>query len=174
MSSVSRAVVSEAPWRDEFRTRFDDGLLIRTSRIPKHAPKTPQGVLRRAADILERRGLAKGKMRDENGCRCLYAALLEATGLGYDLDSKLDRGHIDARQVDTLDAYGRFDTLREALTMLGMPTDRDVVAPLARYSDKATTSNWHIVSMLRMAAEGRPPEWTWTTLSHDEIELAPR
>jgi hypothetical protein len=113
-------------------------------------------------------------MRDENGCRCLYAALLEAAGLGYDLDRKLDVGHIDARQVDTLDAYARFDTLREALTMLGMPTDRDVVAPLARYSDKPTTRTWQIVSMLRMAAGGQAPEWTWAILTPDEIELIPR
>src|SRR5688500_8719618 len=106
-------------WRDEFRTVLDDGRVIRTARIPKRAAKTGAGILRRAAAIIEQKGLAKGDMRDELGCRCMYAAILEAAGLGYDLDRPIDTGHIDARQIRGAEAFVRFDHLRDALDMLG-------------------------------------------------------
>lgn len=160
---MSRAVVSQRVWRDEFRTTFDDGLVIRNARIPKAAPKTARGVLRRAADIIDRKGLAKGKMRDENGCRCLYAALLEAAGLGYDLDRDIDTGHLDARQIEvTAATFARFDTLHEALALLGLPEawgSVNNVAPLARYSDK--TETWRVVDLLRGASYGVVPKWEW-------------
>lgn len=157
-------VLRQSAWRDEYRTYLRDGTVIRTARIPKTAPaSTGAGVLRKAADIIRERGLAKGQMRDANGCRCLYAALLEAAGLGYDLDVPISTGHIDARQVDTWGAYRRFDVLTEALELLGQPEAKGGItwiAPLARWSDKSSAG--HVTRLLYAASYGIKPTWTST------------
>ena len=170
---MSLEVVSAKAWRDEFRVTFDDGLVIRNARIPKKAPSTPAGVLRRAADIIDSKGLAKGTMRDGKGCRCLYAALLEAAGLGYDLDVPIDTGHLDARQIDMdVHTLRRFDVLHEALDMLGMPNawgSITSVAPLARFSDKSEA--WQIINLLDNASYGVKPKWEWRDIDKSEVIL---
>lgn len=152
---------------------LDDGRLIRTARIPKRAPKSGSAILRRAASIVEAKGLARGVMRDEDGCRCMYAAILEAAGLGYDLNRPIDTGHIDARQAAP-GAFERFQHLRDALDLLGQPSawgSVDAIAPLARFSDKSDART--VVSILRSAARGRAVTWTSETLSAADLaELA--
>jgi hypothetical protein len=161
-------------WRDEFRVKFADGRLIRNARIPKKAPTTTTGVLNRAADIIEQKGLARGVMRDERGCRCLYAAILEAVGLSYNLDEEIDVGHLDARQIDLSGrTIGRFALLQDTLARLGLPNcwgHIELVAPLARWSDKRTPGD--VVRMLREAAAGRALRWESRILNrHQALEL---
>ena len=161
-------------WRDEFRTTLDDGRIIRTARIHKRVPKSAAAILRRAASIIEEKGLARGVMRDEKGCRCMYAAILEASGLGYDLDRPIDTGHIDARQAAP-NAFDRFEHLREALALLGQPDawgSLHAIEPLARFSDQSDART--VVSILRSAARGGRVTWTRETLSPDQVAELPR
>lgn len=171
----TEARTNTTAWRDEFRTVLDDGRIIRTARIPKRAAKSGRGILRGAAAIIERKGLARGTMRDEQGCRCMYAAILEAAGLGYDLDRPIDTGHIDARQIGGPEAFDRFEHLRDALDLLGQPAawgSIQSVLPLARFSDESTPQA--VIAILRSAADGRTPTWTTETLTDSEAARLPR